>query len=56
MDARHPPRQCVHKVATYYLQSSRMQGDMLAYEVEDRLLGCIDLVAAKTINFSIMTA
>jgi len=38
------------------LLAFRMQGDMWAYEVEDRLLGCIDLVAAENINFSIMTA
>ena len=61
MDACHPPRQWMHKVATSYsytLQSSRMfqkQGDVWAFEVENRLQGCIDLAAAEAINFTIMT-
>ena len=51
----------MHKVATsysYMLQSSRMfwkQGDMWAFEVKNRLQGCIDLVAAEAINFTMMT-
>ena len=52
-DARHPERQ-VHKVATIplrekVLECCRKRGDAWGYEVQDRLHGCIDLVAAEAV-------
>jgi len=60
MDAHHPPRQCVHKVHTIptrhsLLECFEKQGNMWPYEAENRLQGCIGLVAAEAINFTIMT-
>ena len=52
-DARHPERQ-VHKVAAiplweYVLECCRKRGDTWGYEVQDRLHGYIDLVAAEAV-------
>ena len=52
-DARHPERQ-VHRVATIplcekILECCRKRGDMWALEIQDRLHGCIDLVAAEAV-------
>ena len=53
-DARHPERQPVHKVSTIpmrcnLLECCRDRGDLWASEVENRLQGCIDLVAAEAV-------
>jgi len=37
------------------LECFEKQGDVWACGVENRLQGCIDLVAAEVINFTIMT-
>ena len=49
-DARHPERQ-VHKVATIPLREKILEccRDMWALEIQDRLHGCIDLVAAEAV-------
>ena len=38
-----------------FLACFEKQGDVWAYEVENRLQGCIDLVAVEAINFTKMT-
>jgi len=54
MDSRHPQRQCLHRVSTIpircnLLECCKERGDLWASEVENRLHGCIDLVAAEAI-------
>ena len=51
-DTRHPERQRVYKVSTIpmrcnLLECCQERGDLWASEVEKRLQGCIDLVAAE---------
>ena len=52
MDARHPHRQPVHRVSTIPMRCTLLEccterGDQWASEVENRLQGCFDLVAAE---------
>ena len=54
VDTRHPQRQRVHKVSTIpircnLLECCKERGDVWASEVENRLQGCIDLVAAEAV-------
>lgn len=53
-DTRHPERQRVHKVSTIPMRCNLLEccterGDLWACEVENRLQGCIDLVAAEAV-------
>ena len=52
VDTRHPHRQHVHRVSTIPMRHNLLErcserGDQWASEVENRLQGCIDLVAAE---------
>lgn len=52
MDTRHPQRECVHRISTIpmrcnLLECCKERGDLWASEIENRLQGCIDLVAAE---------
>lgn len=54
VDSRHPKRQRVYKVSTIpmrcnLLKCCREREDQWASEVENRLQGCIDLVAAEAV-------
>ena len=53
-DTRHPERHQVHKLSTIpmrcnLLECCKERGDQWASEVENRLKGCIDLVAAEAV-------
>ena len=53
-DSRHPERDPVHIVRTLPIRSNLLdhctkRGDLWAYEVQNRLSGCIDLVAAEAV-------
>lgn len=54
IDTKHPERQRVHKVFTipmrcHLLECCKERGDLWGSEVENRLQGCIDLVAAEAV-------
>ena len=52
VDTRHPQRERVHRVSTIpmrcnLLECCKERGDLWASEIENRLQGCMDLVAAE---------
>ena len=52
MDTCHPQRECVHRISTIPLRCNLLEcckerGNLWASEIENRLQGCIDLVAAE---------